>query len=93
MRVPEWLDTEAKKAWHRWKSKVHPDTDADTLALLCDLWSKWRATNPDEDSKQAIRYIALSKQIQSLGKQLGLFPDQKKQQPKIEDNDDEFRDL
>jgi phage terminase small subunit len=90
-RTPDWLDDEGRKAWKRWLPRIRDDADPDAVALMCDLWSKWRATDPNVDSKQAIKYISLTKQLHSMWKQHGLFPDNKKPR-KTKDNPDERHD-
>jgi phage terminase small subunit len=83
MRCPEYLQGEAAKLWKKHAKRLQDaglltDADEPGFALMCEVWGLLRATNPTTDSKEAIKYIALVKQFQALGKQFGFFAKDRK---------------
>ena len=80
---PDYLTGEASEFWDRHydrltEARVLTEGDTDSFALLCEIWQHIRQTNPDSDSKQAVKYIALVKQYMALAKQFGLMPRERK---------------
>lgn len=79
MRVPDYLDDDAKTYWKKHAKALEDagiltDRDIESFALLCRIWSLLKNTDPDADPKQAIRFVGLSKQYQSLARQFSMLP-------------------
>lgn len=83
IRMPQWLKDEAAQFWKTHakglvESGMLSEQDADSFALLCDIWRMIRQCNPLTDSKEAIRYNGLVKVYLSMSKQFGLMPKDRK---------------
>jgi phage terminase small subunit len=79
IRRPSWLEGEAISFWdrnvkHLQESGMLSEKDIDTFAMLCDIYGEYRACDPRKDSKEAIRYSAMTKQYFQFAKQFGLLP-------------------
>jgi hypothetical protein len=94
-RCPEWLNEHGRKFYKAHLKDLPPNTDLDGYAVFCDLYGRWRETDPNADTKQAIRYIALAKQVMSLMKVYGLVPSKAPSTPKQPEKEtpNEFNDL
>lgn len=79
MNAPKYLNDEAKRFWKRHAKRLADagmltEADTDSFALVCELWSLIRATDPLQDSKMAIRYVGLLKLYNQYSRQFGLLP-------------------
>jgi phage terminase small subunit len=98
IRRPSWLTGDAISFWdrnakHLIESEMLGEKDADSFAILCDIYRLLRASNPLIDSKEAIRYSAMTKQYITLAKQFGMLPrDRKKSKLEHEPELDELLD-
>ncbi|MFO0847731.1 MAG: hypothetical protein U0871_04095 [Gemmataceae bacterium] len=95
MRIPKTLTGEAADYWRRnapWliQNDLLNESSRDAFMLLCQLWGKL-ADNPQLD---AIKQVALSKQIQNLQKVFGLDPlSRKRLKLKVDEKKEEPSDL
>jgi hypothetical protein len=83
MRCPSYLQGEAREYWKRHANRLQAaklltDADAESFALLCEIWGLVRSTAPSESSAAALRYIGLVKQYFAIGKQFGMFAKDRK---------------
>lgn len=82
--VPSHLQGHARTLWKKHFARlvnagVIEETDADGFAEVCEVYRHLRAAKPDSgDPKERIWYIGLLKQWQTLSKQYGLLPRDRK---------------
>lgn len=91
MKPPKKLSGEALEFWKRnaplcEQMGTLTDADADTFAILCEVWKKLA----DTDEMDTIRYVCLTKQFSNYSKLFGLDPVSRKKlgvslDPTIED--------
>ena len=99
MRLPTTLkDPDAIRFWKRHAAAlasrgILTERDVETFCLLARIWALLERTDPDEDPKQAIRFVGLAKQYQSLARQFGLMPKDRRKDGNIGDDDEPKDDL
>lgn len=97
IKIPTYLSGEAKRFWQVHAKRLYlggmlTEADVESFVLLCEIWAMIRGCNPEEDSREAIRYIGLVKQYFQISRQFGMMPKDRKQS-KIEttkQEEDEF---
>lgn len=98
-RPPKSLTGEALEFWHRHAKSLYAagiltDLDIDSFALLCKVWGAIEGldvTPGEENFRGMIQFTNLLKQYQSLAKQFGLLPRERKtanMQPDTADKDE-----
>lgn len=81
MRVPKQLTGQAADFWKRnagvlERNGLLTEADRDAFLLLCLCWAKLQ--DADAEGLDAIKFVALSKQVQNLLKSFGLTPEARK---------------
>ena len=78
MTAPKNLEGEARQFWKRnapilERAGLLTAADRDSFTLLCVCWGKLQQA--DAEGLDAIKFVALSKQVQNLLKAFGLTPE------------------
>jgi phage terminase small subunit len=90
MRQPQGLSKEAKDFWQQNAPEMLQDgrlTEGtrNAFLMLCNLWA--RLTQGERDNLDAIKIVALSKQVQQLMKAFGMTPESRKRLKLDKDNE------
>lgn len=77
-KPPSCLDSEGKAFWrkhyqHCVDNGSLTDVTASSFELLARMWSVVKRCDPDEDSKAALKFCGLIKQVQAMAKPFGLL--------------------
>jgi hypothetical protein len=78
IRPPVWLDDEGKKFFkrhlqHCLDNGSLTEETLDTYAMMCRMWSLSVKSDPDIDSKNAMKFTSFIKYFQTYAKPFGLF--------------------